>query len=331
MRITKTPEGIMFRRIAVAVSLALMTLGSQADAEISADLMFCSKLQKGSERLACYDAAARLEKRGPTPGISTRVVKSVETAVVHSPKNWDGAFVGIGATAGNIRSGSQGSYTGNPGGEPNVSVGGATTTPVSTSAKGSGAAVDLRAGYTAQISSLVVGVQGDLLLPAIRADEGIFVGRCDNPACTRNFNFNNQGSLSANWVISAVAKAGWVTPDNANLLYALGGISYADFSSNVASGVALSINGPYQLSFPRVGFATSGWTAGLGWERRIADAWNIYAEYRFSRFANYDQQHLFSYTPCALGLTCTATTQMAGSLDLQSIRLGVSRTFSILD
>jgi opacity protein-like surface antigen len=84
------------------------------------------------------------------------------------------------------------------------------------------------------------------------------------------------------------------------------------------------------FSFPRDGFTTSGWSVGLGWERRLADAWSLYAEYRFNRFA-INQRHLSAYSPCQLGLTCTAVTDQSGSFDLQSVRLGINRSFAAWD
>lgn len=321
----------MVRYVVICLVLGWLPFGSVASAAISEDLVFCSKMKNGSERLACYDAAARLEKR-PTsspPPIANAIVPTA----ARPPRKWDGAFVGIGAAAAGIKSSSQGSLTSNPGGEPDVGVGGDTTTAFGSSAKGSGAGVDLRAGYAAQISSMVFGVQGDLLIPAIRADQSFAIGRCNHPACVHTYNFGDQGSLSANWVGSVTARLGWVTPDNTNLLYALGGISYGDFSSNVVSGLNLATGNAnsYQFFFPRVGFAVSGWTAGLGLERRIDEAWSLFGEYRFTRFGSIDQRHLFSYTPCPQGLTCTAVSQMNGSLDFQSVRFGINRSFATAD
>jgi len=317
----------MFRYFAIGLSFAAMGLTTQVKAEISQDLVFCSKLKNGSERLACYDAAARLEKRGPAVTSLPRIAKAPELAVGRQSRAWDGAFVGIGAAAAAIKTNSNGTLTSNPGGDPTVTVGGETVSSLAGSAKGSGAGVDLRAGYLAQFSSLAIGVQADVLLPAMRAEQGFTVGPCSHPACVRSFNFPGQGLLSTNWVASALVKAGFVTPDNANLLYAVGGVSYADFSANVVSGVAF--NNVFQFSFPHAGLTTNGWTAGLGWERRIADAWSLFAEYRISRFGNVDQRYSAVFGSCILSLTCTTATQMTGSLDLQSFRFGMNRAFSL--
>ncbi|SEM52890.1 outer membrane beta-barrel protein [Bradyrhizobium sp. OK095] len=322
----------MFRYIAAFLSIGLLLFTSEAKAAIPEDLAACSRLKNGTERLACFDAAVGMEKHGSTSR-PPPIAKAIDTAA--SPRRarkWDGAFVGIGAAAASIKSNSNGSLTSDPGGDPNVIVGGETVSSLSNSAKGSGAGVDLRAGYMTQISSLLLGVQGDLLFPAVKADQKLFVGRCDHPACVSSFNFSGQGSLTANWIASATVKAGWLTPDSANLLYVLGGFSYGDFTSHVVSGISINsfgIGGTYQFSFPRVDFAAAGWTAGLGWERRIDDAWRLYAEYRFSRFGNFDQRYAFSYAPCPLGLACTTMTQMSGSIDLQTVRVGVSRSFAI--
>src|ERR1044072_2634298 len=56
----------MHTKLALA-ALALANLPFAAHAAVSDDLVFCSKLTSPKERIACYDAAARIAARG-TPG-----------------------------------------------------------------------------------------------------------------------------------------------------------------------------------------------------------------------------------------------------------------------
>jgi len=118
----------MLRYVVICLALGWLPFASAASAAISDDLVFCSKLKNGAERLACYDAAARLEKRpaSSAPPIANTIV----TRVARQPRKWDGAFVGIGAAGASIRSISQGSLISDPGGDPAVGgFLGQTTTP----------------------------------------------------------------------------------------------------------------------------------------------------------------------------------------------------------
>jgi len=59
---------VMWGRIITGLSLAVAVFSpSGALGGISEDLVFCSKLRASGERLACYDAAARLEKTSKAP------------------------------------------------------------------------------------------------------------------------------------------------------------------------------------------------------------------------------------------------------------------------
>ena len=143
--------------------------------------------------------------------------------------------------------------------------------------------------------SVIIGLQADLSAPSLRVAEDISVGPCSHPACTHSFDFNNSGVLSINWIASALLRAGVKSSDN--LFYALGGVSHADFSSDIVT-INPTPNAPHVFSFVHNGSAANGWTFGLGWERRVADAWSIYTEYRYSRFSNVSQNYNFALQSC---------------------------------
>jgi hypothetical protein len=81
------------------IALFVVVLSTGANAGISDDLVFCSKLKNGRERLACYDAAARIEKAEPKKlHVKSPVhVNDFETQQIipaDSPKsNFDGLYV----------------------------------------------------------------------------------------------------------------------------------------------------------------------------------------------------------------------------------------------
>jgi opacity protein-like surface antigen len=300
---------------------------SAALASISEDIVFCSKLKASSERLACFDAAARLEKTAKTP--KTASLRDPTVAISNGPRQsrtWSGFSVGLGASAIKTRSTSSGTLTAAPGGDPFVNTG-ETSSALFSSASGTGPAIDLRAGYSLQAwQSLVVGVQADLSIPALRVRQDLQVGPCDHPACVHTFDFPGRGQFTLNWMASALLKAGFAISAD-NLVYALGGASHAAFTSAIVTTIPLP-NSSNSYLFTQQGFAADGWTVGLGWERRIADAWSIYSEYRLNRFASIRQQSSYALTGCVGFPVCYSNTQMSGFVDLQSLRLGISRSFA---
>lgn len=86
----------------LAASAAVFIFSGTAHADISADLKFCAGLKVSKERLACYDAAARIEKHSDRK-VVTRTVPAapVSNAMAYSPppalpkSRFDGAYVGV--------------------------------------------------------------------------------------------------------------------------------------------------------------------------------------------------------------------------------------------
>src|SRR5664279_5299174 len=115
---------VMWGRIITGLSLAVAVFSpSGALGGISEDLVFCSKLRASGERLACYDAAARLEKTSKAPKTTSQRDHAVTASnSPHQPRTWSGFSVGLGAAFMRVRSDSAGTLTGNPGGDPFVTV-----------------------------------------------------------------------------------------------------------------------------------------------------------------------------------------------------------------
>lgn len=89
-------------KLGFVVFAASISVAAPAQAGISDDLKFCAGLTSGKERLACYDAAARIEKQKPkvkqaselkAPRPSPNALAAAYTPPPMSP--FEGAYVGI--------------------------------------------------------------------------------------------------------------------------------------------------------------------------------------------------------------------------------------------
>lgn len=96
-------------RTVAGIATALAFIPATAIAGVSDDLVFCSKLAATKERVACYDAAARLAARGAaTERTPARLVtreaadrpESAAPVVIASNNTFQGAFATIGGSYG---------------------------------------------------------------------------------------------------------------------------------------------------------------------------------------------------------------------------------------
>ncbi|WGS21699.1 MULTISPECIES: hypothetical protein [unclassified Bradyrhizobium] len=78
------------------IVIAIAVASFSARAEISEDLKFCANLKAGKERLACYDAAARIERTKPIANVSppAGVVKPAPIATPPRRSQFAGAYAG---------------------------------------------------------------------------------------------------------------------------------------------------------------------------------------------------------------------------------------------
>jgi hypothetical protein len=85
------------RTLVLGAIIAIAALSGTARAEISEDLKFCAGRKASKERLACYDAAARLEQPRnvleASKVVATPVVQQVTTTILR-PSRFAGAYVG---------------------------------------------------------------------------------------------------------------------------------------------------------------------------------------------------------------------------------------------
>ncbi len=129
----------------------------------------------------------------------------------------------------------------------------------------------IHAGYNHQLpgSAVVIGVEGDFEGSGINKTSNVFysaAGALLPGAYTLNTKIDWQGSLRA--------RVGYAFGDA--LLYATGGVAFADIKTNYASaGTAAGYSGVH-----------AGWTAGAGLEYAISRNWTVRGEYRYASYGN---------------------------------------------
>ena len=129
----------------------------------------------------------------------------------------------------------------------------------------------VQAGYNWTLApNWLIGFEGDFSWANIHRDND------PNPSVvTTAVNFNTE---HIKWTATATARLGYEI--GASLLYAKGGVAWAkqEVSSNTFSGAGV-------LTTVTSGETTrTGWTAGGGWEYRIAPNWTVKAEYDYLGF-----------------------------------------------
>jgi len=133
---------------------------------------------------------------------------------------------------------------------------------------------------------------------------------------------NTADHLDSRWTMSALLRGGLLA-DRKDLIYLIGGLSYARFELADQT------------------FGAFGGTVGAGWERKIAPTWTLKAEYRYTRFqdrtltTNLSSAGTGTITSSPFGVAPSMTstssasldTQRFSGLDWQTVMVGVSRYF----
>jgi outer membrane immunogenic protein len=127
---------------------------------------------------------------------------------------------------------------------------------------------------------------------------------------------NMLAELDSHWTMSALVRGGLVV-DPKDLVYLVGGLSYARFEFDDA-----------------VGFGAFGGTVGAGWERKITPSWTLKAEYRYTRFQDRTVTQSSNATVSSSGGGSSASssdaiveTSRLSGLDWQTVSIGVSHYF----
>jgi outer membrane immunogenic protein len=185
-------------------------------------------------------------------------------------------------------------------------------------------------GCNAQWGPAVLGVEGDWqwtnTSTAADASYAAFpnVGNPAfiNPAHTEHVD------VTQRWLTTARARAGF-TPWDRVLIYATGGVAWANFQSNTAVAFAPSpfFLAPYNGAIHAGSASTNllGWVAGGGIEWAITNNWSVKAEYLYLRFDgfSYSSPLTAAATPFAPGYSWNTTVTPRE----QILRVGVNYKF----
>lgn len=254
----------MFRAISAAAFFAVGC--THALAGISDDLKFCANLASGKERLACYDAAARIEKQVPaastlarssTPLNAHAAIPTRAGKAQPASKRWEGFFVGA-----------HGAYQFD--GNSNYQYNGFAAQPVARRGWLAGAQV----GYNFQVDRMIFGAVLDGAYSDVSASN-----RFDSPFSAIPL-LLTKGSMEA--FGTARLKLGFeVGPA---WVYGTGGLAWAVGRNQVSQSVRLvgQIDPIWQNADNR-GFHV-GYVAGFGSEARINNSWTVFSEYLYSDF-----------------------------------------------
>jgi opacity protein-like surface antigen len=199
-----------------------------------------------------------------------------------------------------------------------------------------GGVADLFTGYNQQFGTWVAGVQlegtvarfNERLARLSSSTENSFNVQFAGAPLSLNSTFSNSflrnDTLTMNWMLSALGRVGFLV-DPRDMVYALGGWSFANFSTSIESDDGNRT------------FTANGPSVGAGWERQIMDLWSFRAEYRYTHFLNRTlaTQNTFSSTQANLfggGASVTNSTNTSSttiSSDVHVFRFGLARALNL--
>lgn len=153
----------------------------------------------------------------------------------------------------------------------------------------SGAMGGLTVGWNYQMGSAVLGVEGDLSFSGLDGSKrtgGIYAYNLPEatPPVTTNYPVSTASSSSMDWFATLRARAGFlVTP--ATLLYATGGLAFADVSASMRVAGSYYVADPAGpvawVSNASAGETKTGWTLGAGVEHKFSRNWSLKLEYLY--------------------------------------------------
>jgi outer membrane immunogenic protein len=128
------------------------------------------------------------------------------------------------------------------------------------------------AGFNWQVSSLVLGVEGDINYFGFK---GSATGSALYPCCAPT-NFTVNSSVSADWLATIRGRIGFLATPNL-LLYGTGGAAIADVKAN------FNFTDTFATAAESAAIRDTrvGWTAGGGGEYAIGNGWSFKAEYLY--------------------------------------------------
>lgn len=191
-------------------------------------------------------AAQAADLRAPAPA------PMAEATPVY-PTLWSGFYVG--AHVGYGWGQADGDYV-----DPSIPTGGSYSHDVD------GMLGGLQIGYNWQYAAWVMGLEGDFSWSGMDGDTS--TSFLAIPPSQVSFD------TQINWLSTIRARVGWA-PDRW-MIYATGGIAFADFDVDVNTDGTQASDGTTKL----------GWTVGAGVEYALTDAWRLGLEYKYLDFGD---------------------------------------------
>jgi opacity protein-like surface antigen len=190
-----------------------------------------------------------------------------------APFDWTGFYAGMTAA------GVAGSYDPRTstvgGGYMDAAQAAAVTAAGSRNINAHGFAAGVEAGYNRQFGSFVLGAEADLQgLHLNGAANSGAVGYPGAPGA--QFVVSSYGN--SNWLFTARARGGYVTPDN-SLLFVTGGLALTQLDENFLFTDNLGV-----LESARINAVKTGYAVGAGVETPLADRLSLKAEYQYVNF-----------------------------------------------
>jgi outer membrane immunogenic protein len=191
--------------------------------------------------------------------------------------------------------------------------------------RGSGAMIDVFAGWNTQISNIVIGGQVEATMSNLTFDSHGSKTTIASDQNGPNGTFvlaDFRPQVVSSWMTTALLRAGVLLNDQ-TLLYAIGGWTLAQLEAKNISDPAF---------FPFESFRANGWTAGAGIERKLDSNWSVRAEYRYTNFGTSRTTNQTSIVVPSPTLFETQVVQRQTQYDLsmQSGRIGIAYAFNPL-
>ena len=240
------------------------------------------KLQRQTQQALARQSNSGIPVRLPPSGSYAMATKAPLPAVAPT---WGGFYAGASFGVASQRANRDAT---NPSGFSSTQVSGPfTQTIVNTelfasnlSGRGPGAMIDLYLGYNHMLTdNILLGAQLEGGVSNMRTglagpfSDSLQSRITNSQAGVVNVNIadstlnigNTTDHLDNRWTMSALLRGGLLA-DSKDLIYLIGGLSYARFE------------------YADQAFGAFGGTVGAGWERKIAPTWTLKAEYRYTQF-----------------------------------------------
>lgn len=273
-------------------------------------------------------ARARAASEGPFRSSNAAIPARAVTnyPIERAPRGWTGAFWGASAGGAVTRSSvtSAERYSSAfPSNTPPYTVVGYDMLS-SSEGRGAGGFIDLFAGWNAQLSNVVVGVQleataSDLTFGSAGSKAYTYFDANGPTGQTALGDFRPQ--VASRWMATAMLRAGILINDQ-TLLYGLGGWTLGQFEARNVT------DNPFFQ--PVETFLANGWTGGAGIERKLDSNWSVRAEYRYTKFGSVLTNDRYAFQSAGSPFPGTQTNQRQVQYDqsMQAGRIGFAYAFN---